>query len=164
MNVIRVERGELTHLFRAVANAPSALAPFYGMSRAIRTQTKLPARLRELVILTTACTLGNEYQIAEHTLMALREGLTREEVRDIMAGVYSRFSECERVAATFAKALSSGGDCSPETFADLERHFTPGNIVELTLTVGWYHLVAVVIRALDIDLEPGRLASRGGNE
>jgi alkylhydroperoxidase family enzyme len=40
-------------------------------------------------------------------------------------------------------------------FAAVRRPFTPAEIVELTLTAGFYAGVARVLRALQVDLEPG---------
>ena len=39
-------------------------------------------------------------------------------------------------------------------FAEVERHFNPREIVELTVLIGTYNMNARVLRALELDLEP----------
>ena len=43
---------------------------------------------------------------------------------------------------------------SDEAYAELERYFTPEQILELVVTAGWYHTISFVIGAARISLEP----------
>jgi hypothetical protein len=38
--------------------------------------------------------------------------------------------------------------------ADLERHFTPAQIIELVVTGGWCHTISFVLNAARVQLEP----------
>jgi alkylhydroperoxidase family enzyme len=42
---------------------------------------------------------------------------------------------------------------SAETFAEMRAHFTTAQIIDLALTVGWYHLCAALIKPLGVEIE-----------
>lgn len=48
---IQTIRGEVTNLFRVVANEPTLLPAFFGMSRRLRDRSTLPARLSRFAVL-----------------------------------------------------------------------------------------------------------------
>jgi len=53
-----------------------------------------------------------------------------------------------------ADELHDGAGVSDLSFAELERHFTVEQILELVVTSGWYHTISFVINAAGVPLEP----------
>jgi 4-carboxymuconolactone decarboxylase len=45
------------------------------------------------------------------------------------------------------------GDVSDEVFADVKKHFNPSEIIELTLTAGFYAMVPRFLNALRVPIE-----------
>jgi AhpD family alkylhydroperoxidase len=144
------------HLYRALANQPPALAAFLGMSRYIRDASSLEPGTRELVILATAHELGQAYEVAHHTEGAARAGVAPEKVAAVTAGgSLDALSEAERCAVEFARQVAVSRTCDDATFARVQANFTKEQIVDLVVTCGWYHLCAVVLGSLEVELEPG---------
>jgi 4-carboxymuconolactone decarboxylase len=144
----------LLNLYRIMANQPRALRAFLGMSRYIRDENPLPVRLRELVILATAYALGVRYEQAHHLESARRAGIPEAQLAAFPAWQSSgAFSPAERAAMTYAHEMATSRRASAATFESLRAHFGPAQIVDLTLTAGWYHLVGVVLAGLEVDLE-----------
>ena len=53
-----------------------------------------------------------------------------------------------------ADELHDTAGVSDDAYAALERHFTAPEILELTITAGWYHTIAFVINTARIQPEP----------
>ena len=129
----------LLNLYRALANKPPALEAFLGMSAYVRGGSSLDPKLREAVILTTARELGSDYEVAHHS-----------------AGVeLDALDERGLCAVDYARAAARTRTCDDETFERLKEHFSNEEIVDLVVTVGWYHLCAVILGTLEVELEAG---------
>jgi 4-carboxymuconolactone decarboxylase len=53
-----------------------------------------------------------------------------------------------------ADELHDTATVSDATYAELERHFTDAQILELVVTGGWYHTISFVLGAVRVELEP----------
>ena len=127
------------NLYRALANQPAALDAFLDMSRYVRGGSSLDAELREAVILATAQALGSEYEVAHHS-----KGVNLEAL-----------DERGRCAVEYARATALARTCDDATFGRLKQHFSTAEIVDLVVTVGWYHLCAVILGSLEVEVETG---------
>lgn len=127
------------NLYRALANQPQALDAFLGMSAYVRGGSSLDPGLREAVILTTAQELGSDYEVAHHS-----------------TGVaFDALDERGRCAVDYARAAARTRTCDDELFERLRGFFSKQEIVDLVVTVGWYHLCAVILGTLEVELEVG---------
>ncbi len=61
------------------------------------------------------------------------------------------FSERERAALAYADAIVAAHVVGTELFADVRRHFSEEEIIELTATVTWEICAAKFNRALEIE-------------
>lgn len=147
-------RGEILNLYRILGNQPSALTAFMGMSEYVRDGSALPAQIRELTILATAQALDVPYEWFHHERVARRVGVNDQKLAQLVSWrESSAFSPIERSAIAYAEEVGRTRQVSGETFAALKSHFTPAQIVDLALTVGWYHLCAALIKPLGIEIE-----------
>lgn len=149
-------RGEVSNVFRLVANSPTALRPFFTLSRYVRDESPVPPRLRELLILVTAAALGSAYQVREHRHLARLAGMSDDEIESALAGDWGQFSAEERAAMEFARVVTTHSDATDGILERLRTWFEPAIVVELALIVGWYHLVGAIVEPLKIDLEADR--------
>ena len=125
------------NLYRVLANQPAALEAFLGMSAYVRGGSSLDPQLREAVILTVARELGSGYEVAHHS-----------------AGVdIDSLDERGRCAVEYARSAARTRTCDDATFEKLKEHFSSSEIVDLVVTVGWYHLCAVILGSLEVELE-----------
>ena len=153
-------RGELLNIYKLLLHAPRLAASWFEHFNAVRWQTALPGRLREILVIRVALLNRSEYVIRQHVpRLAAAEGLTQREC-DMLAdwrGAGAGFFDArERAALAFADEMTRGTEVADATFAELGRHFGEREIVELAVLVGSYNMHAKVFGALKVDLEPSR--------
>jgi 4-carboxymuconolactone decarboxylase len=142
------------NLYRVLANQPPALAAFLEMSRYVRSGSSLDPGLRELAILATAHALGQDYEVAHHTEAAARAGVTPEKVAAVApGGSLEVLSPAERSAVDFAREAAISRTCDQTTFRRLQAVFGAEQVVDLVVTTAWYHLCAVILGSLEVELE-----------
>jgi alkylhydroperoxidase family enzyme len=142
------------NLYRELANQPPALAAFLEMSRYVRSGSTLDPGLRELLILATAHELGQAYEVAHHTQAAGVVGVDASKVAALLpGGSIDAFTPAERCAVEFARQAAHTRSCDDETFSRLQKLFSTEEIVDMVVTTAWYHLCAVILGSLRIELE-----------
>jgi 4-carboxymuconolactone decarboxylase len=142
------------NLYRVLANQPPALAAFLAMSRYVRSESSLDPGLRELAILATAHELEQSYEVAHHVDAAGRAGVTPAKVAAVIAGgSLDALTPPERCAIEYARQVANARSCDDATFDRLQSLFSTEEIVDLVLTTGWYHLCAVILGSLRVELE-----------
>jgi 4-carboxymuconolactone decarboxylase len=142
------------NLYRVLANQPPALAAFLEMSRYVRSESSLDPGLRELAILSTALHLDEPYELAHHTEAAYRAGVPAVKVEAVVAGgPLDALTPAERAAVEFARQVAHTRTCDDVMFERLQSLFSPAEIVDLVVTTGWYHLCAVILGSLRVELE-----------
>ena len=151
---IRRTRGDVSNLFRLIAVCPPALEPFFGLSKFVRDDSELPARLREIAILVTATTFDVKYETVVHTIAGRQAGLADDEIEALKAGNWTYFSVTEQAVIQYASEVALRRDTSDEIVAALLTHFSERQVVELAIIVAWYHLVAAIVQPLRLELDP----------
>lgn len=144
---------EVLHLYKVLANQPAALEAFLRMSRYIRDDSSLRPEIREIAILATARALDQGYEIAHHRAAALRAGVAQRKIDSILAGTTGDLEPVERAVARYAHHVARERAVDDATFAELKSFFSDAGIVDLVLTVAWYHLCAAVLGPLQVELE-----------
>jgi len=145
--------GRPINLYRALANQPDMLGAWMEFAWALRLQCRIPRELRELVILREAQALGADYEWVHHRAMALSAGVTEDKIEALAGWRESElFSGAERAALAYAEGVLDG-DVAEPVAAELARWFDPAEVVELTVTAGFYAMVPRVLEALRVPLE-----------
>ncbi|GJD50774.1 hypothetical protein OPKNFCMD_3520 [Methylobacterium crusticola] len=148
---IVAERGEILHLYAMLLHSPPVAEGWLHFLTAIRQRSTLSGALRELVILQVAHLNGARYEAEQHTPIALREGLTREQVEALPdwpdAAV---FDDEQRVVLAYCDAMTRHVHVEAAVFEALRQHCDPRTIVELTATIGAYNMVSRFLEAIGI--------------
>ncbi len=151
----RSKGGELPNLYRVLGASPDMLKTWLDFAWSLRLDAKSPRGLRELVIMRGAQLSGVAYEWAHHWPMALKAGVTEEKLNSLKDWRDSDlFSSQERAVLQMADEISNGPGASDVTIEELKTHFTPAEIVELTLTASFYVCVSRLLTSLDVDIEP----------
>jgi 4-carboxymuconolactone decarboxylase len=146
------------NLYRELANQPPALAAFLEISRYVRSESSLDPGLRELAILATAHAVGQEYEVAHHKQAAGKAGVPSEKILAVgPGGSLNELSEAERCAVEYARQAAVTRTCDDVMFAHVRSVFSSEEIVDLVVTTGWYHLCAVILGSLKVELEGASL-------
>lgn len=125
-----------------------------SVSEHVRDESTLPPLLRELAILSVARCLDNEYEIHHHEPIARNLGASDAQLSDLGDWQHSPIhSEVERAVIRFAWEATAARRVSDGAAAEVIRLLPPDQVIELVLTVGWYHLCHVVIDSLGVEIE-----------
>jgi alkylhydroperoxidase family enzyme len=144
-------------LFRTLLVHDALMARMRPLGAAILGHGLLEPRVRELMILRTAARCGAEYEWGVHVaFFRERVGLTRPELTATVTGaagdrVWS--AERDRAVIRAADELHDGAGLSDRTYAELERHFTAAQILELAVAAGWYHTISFVVNTARVEPE-----------
>jgi 4-carboxymuconolactone decarboxylase len=157
--IIRL-RGGVLNLYRILANQPPALRAFMSMSRYVRDESSLQPQLRELAILVTAYGLNVEYERVHHLTAARKVGVPEPKLRDIATWRTSdTYTPVERAVMAYADQVAHSRHVDDPTVDDLLGYLSPQGVVDLAITVAWYHFCAALIVPLGVEMEeapPGR--------
>lgn len=117
---------------------------------------KIPARERELVILRTGWNCGSEYEWAQHVIIGLHAGLTREEVDRVPAGpAGAGWSDFDATLLRAADELHEDWCIGETTWSRLAERYDTQQLIELPMLVGQYHMVAMTLNTLGVQLDAG---------
>jgi 4-carboxymuconolactone decarboxylase len=148
---------EPLRLFRTLAVHPGLAARMRPLGAGILGHGTVEPRLREVMIDRTCALCGAEYEWGVHAAaFGAAVGLSDAQLDSTAAGgaVDPLWSDADRAVLRLADELHETGSASDELFADLERHFSAAQILELAVTAGWYHTIAYVIGVARVELEP----------
>lgn len=143
--------GRLEGPFGAMVAAPNVGLPLQELGSAIRHRGVLPDRLRELCILTVAAVERCDYEWIVHEPMARRAGATDEEIRFAETGKESTIAApVDLGIVQMAYEIAVNGCISSEHV--LTRTVSPETLIELTVVVGYYRILAQLLRILEVPL------------
>jgi 4-carboxymuconolactone decarboxylase len=155
LNAILADRGWVPGLYRTLARSPALLRSFVDMTTALKTDTTLPSDFRELAILVVAHELRADIQWAAHVPTALASGVAEATIAALGSGQHQSLLSPALAVRNFAVELTRQGEPDAATWMALERFLDERQLLELTLTVGFYNMVARFLRtsALALDAE-----------
>jgi AhpD family alkylhydroperoxidase len=150
------ERGrEILNLHRAVARSPSSLRNFLRLGTSLLVHGQLPPNLRELAILRIAQITGADYEWAHHVPLAKQAGVSDAQVQALSDWRSSdAFNARERSVLAYSEAVVTTRDVPDDVFEAVRSQLGEDDVVELTLVCGYWNMVACLLLALKIDLEP----------
>jgi alkylhydroperoxidase family enzyme len=152
---IRTERGgKLLNLYRVLLNNPRIAEGWLGLFTAIRQQSELDGRYRELAIMLVAVINGAEYEYVQHIPFALKHGLTQPQLDGLKDWrACTLYTDADRAVLEYTECMTKSIQVPDAVFAAVARHFDAQRIVELTATVAGYNLVSRFLEALKVDHE-----------
>ncbi|MDX1514234.1 MAG: carboxymuconolactone decarboxylase family protein [Gammaproteobacteria bacterium] len=148
--------GSLRGPFNAWLHAPSVGQPAQALGEAIRFDSSLSPRLRELAILSVAAFWRADYEWWAHRPIAVAAGLPEPVVAGIMAGELPRTADAElRAVYEFSMELMTGHRISDTVYEDVADRLGERGTVELVAVIGYYTLVAMTLNAFQVGMPEG---------
>ena len=141
-------------LFRTIAHNPRVLEKIRASN--LLDRGSLERRHREIVILRTTARCGCEYEWGVHvSFFAERVGLGDAEVAATVHGGadHPAWSEAERTLIRLADELHDTSRISDALWAELRKHWSEAQLVELVVLAGFYHTISFVVNGLGVELE-----------
>jgi 4-carboxymuconolactone decarboxylase len=142
------------NLHRMMAHAPPLLKASSDMARVFRQEAVLSRALAELVVLRIAQLMDCPYVFVRHLPLARAAGVAERQIEEIGrwrdSGV---FTPAQKAAFGFAEGAARGIAADQKTAAALRRDFSPREIVELAMLVGYYVSTALFIKSMSVPKE-----------
>lgn len=144
------------NIFNMMAHADSALKPVMKLGGTLLGKLELDPLLRELVILHAVNLEGGEYEWIQHVPVVLALGGTQAQVDALKAGQEDAacFDACQQAALRFAREVVVDVRASEAALAEVRKHLSEREVVELILTAGFYIMLARLTETLGIENDP----------
>jgi len=156
---IRARRpgGKLLNLDRMLLNSPAFAQGWNTMFGVIRGKLAVPAKLRELTIMSIGVLNHAEYEWFQHEGEFLKAGGTKEQLaslRNPSAALTDskHFDEAERATLALTWEMTRDLDVKPATMSRIRAVLPDQQVVELIGTIAGYNMVSRF--ALATGLEP----------
>jgi alkylhydroperoxidase family enzyme len=125
------------------------------------SDTDLPPRDREVLVLRTLSLCDETYEQAHHGLIARAAGMSEAEIAAAQAGS-AALAPFERTLATAAEELVRDRRVADDTWAALAERYSSVQRMEVVALVGLYTLMAMLTKSCDIELEDAETFARFG--
>jgi alkylhydroperoxidase family enzyme len=137
------ENTPLTNALCMVAHTPSIGAPLLRLVFELVTGTNLDPEMRELVVLRVAQRCGGRYAWVQHAGAAGQAGVSGAQIAALASGETpaALFSDRERTVFDLADEVLDDCRASDNTFAAVRRLFSPREVVELLLLIGYVRMI-----------------------
>lgn len=150
---IRGARGGRLHVFyRALLHTPGLASAWFDFNNAVRFQTGLDDRVREIVIMRVAALTDCEYVWRVHQAQyAAPAGVTPQEIEAMRVdGNPGVFGTRERALLAYVDAMTQDVAVPDDVFGNLRQHFSEREVVDVTVLIAAYNMHTRVLKALDI--------------
>ncbi len=145
-------KGKPGNIQKALAHRPAMLGNFLGFYPSVGRS--LDRKLYEAVYLRVSLINGCHYCTQHHIQGAKRAGLTPEQMKGLKEGHYSAFSAPEQVAVRYAEKLTrTPSHANDADFAELKKHLSDEQIVDLHMLIGLANLTNRVTGPLALEVE-----------
>lgn len=144
-------------LFRTLAVHDELSSRMRPLGAGILGSRHVDPLLREVMIARTCALCYAEYEWGVHAVaFAGPLGLTPEQqFSTVHGGPGDRcWNSLQRNIIRLADELHHASSVSDELFDDLESDLDHQQILELTVTAGWYHTIAYVLAVAGVEFEP----------
>lgn len=141
------EDGCLRGPFNARLLDPPVGQALQAVGAALRFESRISARWREIAILQVARVESSEVEWASHSAAAQRAGVTEKEVEAVAAGrSCASFSAEDKLAQDVVRALLDTGDLDDALFEAAHDRLGDVVIFDLVSLVGHYRHTALALR------------------
>lgn len=145
---IVASRGKMIRPFEVLMHTPALATPLSELGAKIRFGGTIADHDRELVILTAAIAHGCQFEWDSHHPIAVKAGVRAEALAHLQ-GSSDELTEHEDLVITYVRTLISNSTVPAELFSRALDTFGEAGIIELTVTVGYYTLLAYTMGAVD---------------
>jgi alkylhydroperoxidase family enzyme len=149
---VRARRGgHLTPLDEALLHSEPFADGWNSLLGAVRSKMDLPGGLRELAICRVADLNGAEYEWRAHAPLALKEGMTAEQVAALRESAdRTPLTELQRLVCDYTDAMTRQVTVTDEISDALHTLLGTQQFVELTGTIAAYNMVSRFLVALHV--------------
>ena len=143
------------NIFRISALAERNFDAMMRLGGTILGRQQLADNLRELAILRVAELSKARYEWVQHETIARQTGCSDEQIQALARGNTAApcFDDKERALLDFTDEVLRDVRPSDASLAALRKHFTDREVMELTVAIGFYMLMARIMEVSGIEIE-----------
>ena len=144
-------------LFRTLMVNPDLASRMRPLGAKLLGRPAIDPREREVVIHRATARAGAEYEWGVHAVAFGRPlGLTEEQIEATARGGADdpAWERRDRLLVRLVDELHDTATIGDELWSELEREWTPPELLELVVCAGWYRLISQAINAARVELEP----------
>jgi alkylhydroperoxidase family enzyme len=157
---IRARRpgGKLLNLDRMLLQSPAFAQGWNAMFGAIRGKLAVPAKFRELAIMSIGVINHSDYEWAQHEGEFLKAGGTKEQLQALKNPTTAledskHFDEGERATLALAWEMTRNIEVKPATMKRIRAILPNPQVVELIGTIAGYNMVSRFAVATGLEIE-----------
>jgi 4-carboxymuconolactone decarboxylase len=150
----RMGRPDIPDVIAVLHLNPRLFWPWIVFASRLMPRGRLPARLRELIILRTAWNCRSRYEWGQHVDIGLRVGLTDDEIARVPRGPAAFPGTAEGVALQACDEMCRQQFIAEDTWRLLGAHHREKALIELMLLIGHYVMIAGFLNSSGLVLEP----------
>ncbi len=152
--------GRVPNFYRTITHAPWLAMLLLPFNAAVQRQwpgSRLPGRIKELVVIKTSHVNGCRYCYAHNTALGRAAGISDDEIAEISSDDYLQsktLSEAEKAAVQWAEAVTLNEAARrDDLFAVMKRLFSDEEIVELTMVSAMFNMINRLTDSLQVPVE-----------
>ena len=150
-----LDKNRNANIFRMMSHSPDYFVQYCRLGGAIRNKGELDPVIRELAITRTGILCEAPYEVAAHKRIGGYVGVSNEQnaaLDDWQAATC--FDDTQRAALAFTDEIVALHRPTDATFKAIAAKLTPGALVELQLSVGFYIMTSKFLESFAIDMQP----------
>lgn len=137
--------GRLQGPFGPMLLSPAVGEPLQALGAALRYQSALPARAREIATLLVAHHCDSAYEWAAHATHGRAAGLSEAEIASLRTSSPEVVGHVERVVARATRSLLDTGDLPDALRQEAADVLGPAPTFDLVALVGYYRMLAGIL-------------------
>jgi alkylhydroperoxidase family enzyme len=143
------------NIFNMMAHAETCVKPMMKLGGTLLGKLELDPKLRELCLLHAVKLVGGEYEWVQHVSIARDLGCSDAQIAALSKGDDGAacFDAREKSALRFTREVVVDVRASDAALADLRKHLSEREIVELILMAGFYTTLARLTETLGVETE-----------
>ena len=146
------------NIYRMLANSENGIKGFTRMGNALLHRCELDPALRELAILRVGRLSRAAYEVFQHERIAREVGVPEEKIAALRDATIEApvFGDHDKAVLRFTDDVVRNIRASDKTLKAVEGLLSPGALVELTLTIGYYMMVCRFLETTGVEGEEGQ--------
>lgn len=146
------------NIYRMLANSEAGMKGFVRMGNALLYRCELDPVLRELAILRVGRLSRAAYEVFQHERIAREAGMAEEKIAALRDATVdsAAFNDNEKAVLRFTDDVVRNVRASDKNLKAVHAFLSPGAVVELTLTIGYYMMVCRFLETTGVEGEEGQ--------
>jgi len=150
------------NISRLLAGSPCMFQPLTQVFNAYLNHGELDPELREIAILRVGYLLNSEYEVINHERTARVIGMDQERVNAVLSDdADHQLTPEEQHVVNFVDDVINQGAASEASFRALQQTITTAQLIELSVVIGVYTMVAQICATFEIEPEEVPIADTG---